>query len=273
MTRLTLLVAALSALAVCPALAAVLEVPAASVQGGLVRGLTEPGTRLTFDGRELRVSAEGRFAFGFGRDAVGPGVLEARFPDGRQMRRTIAVRPRSYPVERVEGLAPPMVTPPPEVLARIRRDNRLIGAVRSRDTAGTWFAETFAWPATGRVSGVYGSQRILNGEPRRPHYGLDVAAPEGSEVRAPAGGVVRLAEDDLYYTGGTLIIDHGHGVTSLFMHLSKLEAGAGQTVARGDLIGRVGATGRATGPHLDWRLNWFGVRLDPRLVVGDMPGQ
>jgi murein DD-endopeptidase MepM/ murein hydrolase activator NlpD len=147
----------------------------------------------------------------------------------------------------------------------------LIAAVRAKDTDRSWFADPFRWPASGRISGVYGSQRILNGEPRRPHFGVDIAAPVGTPVHAPNGGVVALAESDLYYTGGTVMLDHGHGITSVFSHLSSVDVEVGGRVSPGDFIGRIGATGRATGAHLDWRVNWFSERLDPQLLVGPMP--
>ena len=129
----------------------------------------------------------------------------------------------------------------------------------------------FQWPVEGRISGVYGSQRILNGIPKRPHFGIDIAAPAGTPIRAPAVGLVTLAADDHYYTGGTVILDHGHGLTSAFLHLQEVRVAPGQTVAQGEVIGTLGATGRATGPHLDWRINWFDQRLDPAFFVPPMP--
>ena len=160
-----------------------------------------------------------------------------------------------------------MVTPPESVLARIKRENAKIHAVRMNDRAEPFFEKGWVWPAKGRISGVYGSQRILNGKTRRPHFGVDVAAPVGTKVIAPSDGVVVLAESSLYYTGGTIILDHGHGLTSAFLHMSALAVKTGQRVQQGDLLGAVGATGRATGPHLDWRINWFDRRLDPALLA------
>ncbi len=244
-----------------------LHLDGAITQGGMVRGATTPGARVSLDGRAVRVSPAGKFVFGFGRDFKGPTTLEVTPPGGEVIRKVLEVEPRTYKTERVDGLAPAMVTPPEEVLARIRAENLEIGKVRSGDNAMDYVFGDFAWPAKGRVSGVYGSQRILNGEPKRPHFGLDVAAPEGTPVIAPAGGVVALAEEDLYYTGGTIMLDHGHGGTSIFMHLSALEVAEGAHVAQGDLIGRIGSTGRATGAHLDWRVNWFDRRLDPEMLL------
>ena len=160
-----------------------------------------------------------------------------------------------------------MVTPPPELLARIREEGAIVRAARAFDTAETHLFAPFAWPARGPISGVYGSQRVLNGEPRQPHFGVDIAAPEGTPVRAPAGGEIRLAEVDLYYSGGTVILDHGHGLSSTFLHMSRVDVAVGQRVAQGEVIGAIGATGRVTGAHLDWRMNWFERRLDPALLV------
>jgi murein DD-endopeptidase MepM/ murein hydrolase activator NlpD len=241
------------------------------MQGGMVRGMTQVGAKITLYGKSVRVSDDGKFVFGFGRDATGEATLEVELPGGETETRALKISAREYRVERIDGLPSKMVTPPPEVLKRIRRENKKIAQVRKLDTPETWYAATFQWPASGRISGVYGSQRILNGEARRPHFGVDVAAPVGTPVYAPAGGNVALAENDLYYTGGTVMINHGHGITSLFSHLSAVDAKVGTEVAAGDLIGRIGATGRATGAHLDWRVNWFGERLDPELLVGPMP--
>lgn len=240
-------------------------------QGGMVVGTTQPGAKVTLGEKSVRVSGDGKFVFGFGRDVTGETLLSVELSDGTDERRTLKIKPRHYRVEKVDGLPPKMVTPPAEVLARIKRENKKIAAVRRKDTPETWFAAPFQWPAHGRISGVYGSQRVLNGEPRRPHFGVDVAASVGTPVHAPAAGIVALAEADLYYTGGTIMLDHGHGVTSVFSHLSSVDAKLGDQVSQGDFIGRIGATGRATGAHLDWRINWFGERLDPQLLVGPMP--
>ena len=241
------------------------------IQGGLVIGTAEPGARVAFAGEPVRVSAAGVFLIGFGRDDTGPFTLVVRYLDGSETRRTLEIETREYDVQRIDGLPPKMVTPDEAVLARIRSENAEIARVRAQDTPEPLFASGFVWPAVGRISGVYGSQRVLNGEPRRPHFGLDIAAPVGTPVVAPADGIVALAEDDLYYTGGTVMLDHGYGLTSVYSHMSAVEVTVGQRVRQGDLIGRVGATGRATGPHLDWRLNLFRTRLDPELLMGPMP--
>ena len=234
-------------------------------------GHTEPGTVVTFEGRKIRVSAKGNFVIGFSRDASPTAKLVLRHPDGAISTRILQVKKRKYRIQRIDGLPPKMVTPPKKVLARIRRENAMIGRARKRDTQVPYFMKGWIWPAKGRISGVYGSQRILNGKPRRPHFGVDVAAPVGTPIVAPSDGVVTLVEPDLYYTGGTVIIDHGHGVSSAFLHMQDVTATPGKTVRQGEKIGTLGGTGRATGPHLDWRINYFRARIDPALLVPPMP--
>ncbi len=270
--RRILLTALLFALVPALAPAGELRLDGPLTQGGLIRGVTEPGARVAFEGRTVRVSDQGVFLVGFGRDDEGRFDLEVRHPDGSVSHRHLDIATRQYKTQRIDGLPSKMVTPPPETLERIRRENARIAEVRARDTAEALFAGGFVWPAVGPISGVYGSQRILNGEPKRPHFGVDVAAPTGTPVTAPADGVVALAEDDLYYTGGTVMLDHGHGLTSVYSHMSAVTVAVGERVKQGDMIGRIGATGRVTGPHLDWRVNLFKTRLDPQLLVGPMPG-
>ena len=260
------LMALLGVLTIGNAAALELSLDGDLMQGGMIVGKTEPGALVELDGRAIRLSADGHFVFGFGRDAATNATLTiTNGPD--RLVRELTVSQREYKIQRINGLPPKMVSPDPEQLARIRRENAWIAEVRRRDTDALWFAEPFASPAQGPISGVYGSQRILNGEPRRPHFGLDVAAPTGTAVTAPAHGIVALAEPDLYFTGGTVMLDHGHGITSVYSHLSRIDVPVGQSVERGEPIGAVGATGRATGPHLDWRVNWFEVRLDPALLL------
>ncbi len=226
---------------------------------------------MSLNGRPLRVSGDGGFVFGFGRDAPRRATLHVRYPDGSREALPLRVRPRRYETQRIDGLPGRMVTPSAEALKRIRRENSRIAAVRRLDTDRPHYRTGFVWPVVGIVTGVYGSRRILNGEPRRPHYGIDVAADAGTPVRSPADGVVALAEDDLYFTGGTVMIDHGFGLTTVLSHLGSVDVGVGRPVRQGDVVGAVGATGRVTGPHLDWRVNWFDARLDPALLVPPMP--
>ena len=241
-------------------------------QGGLLQGRVAPGSGVEFEGTPVRVSEDGWFLVGFGRDAAPEAVLMVTGPDGGRERLVLAVAPREYRIERIDGLPAAKVAPrDEEELARIEREARRVAEARTLDDPRTDFRSGFQWPVTGRISGVYGSQRILNGEPRQPHYGIDIAAPAGTKVRAPADGLVTLAEPDLFLSGGTLIVDHGHGLSSAFLHLSRILAEPGDRVRRGRTIAEVGATGRATGPHLDWRVNLFDRRLDPALLVGPMP--
>lgn len=238
-------------------------------QGGLIFGKAEPGTKVSLDGRMLQVSPAGDFVFGFGRDAPLKAMLRIERADQSVEERKLDIAPRKYRIQRINGLPKRMVTPPPEVLARIKRENASITKVRSDETFDVYFRGPWLRPSIGRVTGVYGSQRVLNGKPRRPHFGIDFAAPVGTPVVAPAGGKVVLAQEDMYYTGGTIILDHGHGLTSAFLHLSALSVKQGDVVKRGQRIGAIGATGRATGPHLDWRMNWFDKRVDPAFLLSE----
>jgi murein DD-endopeptidase MepM/ murein hydrolase activator NlpD len=237
------------------------------VQGALVIGRSDPAANVSLNGTRLPLAADGRFVFGFGRDADQQSLLHARLPDGREQSLVIQPEARQYAIERINGLPPATVTPPPEVRARISREASLVAAARRNSRRSDDWAMRFVWPAEGRISGVYGSQRVLNGEAKRPHYGVDVAAATGTPVVAPADGVVVLAEADLYYSGGTIIIDHGVGVSSTFLHLQSVEVEVDQQIPQGTRIGSIGATGRATGPHLDWRMNWRDQRVDPRLLL------
>lgn len=242
-------------------------------QGGLVIGKAPPGSEIRFEGQPVRVSDSGDFVVGFGRDAAPTARLDVVYPDGSRERRLLHVAQRRYDIQRIDGLPPRQVTPSEADLKRIRSENALIAKARARDEARTDYLAGFVWPATGRISGVYGSQRILNGEPRRPHFGVDVAGPVGTPVVAPAPGIVTLAHPDMFFSGGTLIIDHGHGLSSSFLHLSRVEVSEGERVEQGQKIAEIGATGRVSGPHLDWRMNLRDVRIDPQLLVGPMAGQ
>ena len=253
--------------------AGALELDGALTQGGLVQGTVQPGARVTFDGRPLRVSEEGVFVLGFGRDAPAAGVLRVEYPDGGRLERRLEIAGREYEIQRIDGLPPRKVNPAAMDLERIRAEARLAREARRRDDPRTDFLTGFDWPVTGIVTGVYGSQRILNGESRRPHYGIDIAAPTGTPVKAPADGVVTLVHPDMFFSGGTLILDHGHGLSSTFLHLERMLVEEGDRVKQGDVIAEVGATGRVTGAHLDWRMNHFEARIDPGLLAGPMPQQ
>ena len=242
------------------------------VQGGLVIGHTTPGAKVRLDGRRVLTAPDGTFLLGFGRNAKTRARLEIRSPQGERLVKTLQIKARKFRIQRIDGLPPRKVTPRSKKdLAHIRRDLAKVAAARKRADARTDFLGGFTWPVTGPISGVYGSQRILNGKPRRPHMGVDIARPEGTPVRAPADGIVTLAEPDMFFSGGTVFIDHGLGLSTSYLHLSKILVKVGQRVKRGQVIGRIGATGRATGPHLHWGMNLFTTRLDPQLVAGPMP--
>nr|WP_041355660.1 M23 family metallopeptidase [Nitrosococcus halophilus] len=240
-------------------------------QGSLVIGQTEPGVEVFLDGRQLRISEDGLFLMGFGRDAKPEATLKLVFPDGAHEVRELEIAQRQYQIQRIEGLPPRKVTPRTEDLVRIRKEAALVRKARKRDDPRTDFLSGFIWPVQGAISGVYGSQRILNGQPRRPHYGIDIAAPTGTPVRAPSDGFVTLVHPDMFFSGGTLILDHGHGLSSAFLHLRRILVKEGERVTQGEIIAEVGATGRVTGAHLDWRINLFQTRLDPQLLVAPMP--
>lgn len=226
---------------------------------------TAKGASVTVDGKAVSVSPEGLFAFGLNFDQTKPSEVVAKFADGTSEKRDVVPVVRKYDIQKVNGLPQKYVTPPPEVEERIKRENALVYEARKRDTAATEFAQTFDWPIKGIVSGTFGNQRIDNGTPMAPHFGVDIAAPKGTLIHAPTGGLVSLAEPDFYLTGGTTMLDHGHGVSTVYLHQDELRVKVGDVVKRGDLIGLVGMKGRATGPHLHWGMNWFQMRLDPSL--------
>lgn len=241
--------------------------PQTIVQGSLVEGRVAPGCEVQVAGRRVRVAADGAFVFGVGRDAPSR-LTVSTGPDGDRLQETaFPVGVREWRTERVDGVPPSTVAPPPAIAARIQAEQARVARARGRDDARGDWRGPFVRPLAGRTSGVYGSQRILNGVPKDPHYGLDIAAPTGTPFVAPAAGMVTFADPDLYLTGGTVLLDHGHGVSSVFIHLSRIDVDVGQRIERGDLIGAVGATGRASGPHLHWGMNWFDVRVDPALLL------
>ncbi|KQZ56017.1 MULTISPECIES: M23 family metallopeptidase [unclassified Lysobacter] len=241
--------------------------PASVQQGALVIGKVPAGSTVRYGERTLRVTPYGSVAFGVGREQSAPVEVEVLSADGRSQRVSIAVTPRDWPIEQINGVPPKTVNPPPEIAERIRREQALVTAARDRDDERADFAQAFVWPVQGRISGRFGNQRVYNGQPGSAHSGMDIAAASGTPVLAPAAGVVSFAAPDLYLTGGTLLLDHGHGVSSNFLHLSRIDVKVGDRIAQGQVLGAVGATGRATGPHLHWGMNWFDVRIDPLLVL------
>lgn len=249
-----------------PSIAA--ELPTQVSQGGLIIATLHDVSRVNVGGKDVRIGRDGTVVFGAGRDEKGPLLVKLTRKDGLSQTVRIPVLPRDWPIERVNGVPAKTVNPPPELAARIQREQAEVTSARSRDDDREDFAHGFIWPVQGRISGRFGNQRIYNGDPKAPHSGMDIAVPTGTPVKAPAAGVVTFAKPDLYLTGGTILLDHGYGLSSNFLHLSKLDVRVGQRVRQGDVIGEAGMTGRATGPHVHWGFNWFGVRLDPLLLPG-----
>jgi murein DD-endopeptidase MepM/ murein hydrolase activator NlpD len=244
-------------------------------QGGVLTGTAPPGTRtLTLDGQPVSLAPDGRFLIGFDRDAKASAVLTARLADGRELSRTLAIAPRAWRIERVDVPKRPSVTN--EEFERLRAPEvARINVARAVNAASDGWRQRFAWPAQGRISGVFGSQRIYRGgEPGAYHSGVDIAGGAGAPVTAPADGVVVLAADKPFtLEGHLLIIDHGMGLNSAFLHLSRIDVKEGERVKKGQLIGAIGSSGRATGPHLHWAVKWRTARVDPMVLAGPMPGQ
>ena len=241
------------------------------VQGGIVFGQTDAGSKVLLDDVAIdTIASDGRFVLGFPRDYEGPARVSVRHADGSVESFSYDIADREFNIQRIDGLAPKMVTPDPEVISRIQDDSRQAREARTERFAEDFLQSGFVWPAIGPISGVYGSQRILNGEPRAPHWGIDIAVPAGTPVIAPADGIVTLAHPDMYFSGATLFVDHGLGVVSAFLHLSEIDVQVGDVVRQGDVIAKVGSSGRSTGPHLDWRVNVGSARIDAQLLVPPM---
>ncbi len=237
------------------------------MQGGLVWGQVDAGAEILLDGEAVYVGPQGHFVFGFNRDAASQASLVIVKRNGQRISEFLNIKQRKFNIERVDGLPPKTVTPPPEWVARRKKETGLVRKGRAARTEQLDWLAGFIRPAAGRYSGFYGSQRILNGKPRSPHYGLDIAGPVGEKVVAPAAGVVTLAASDFLLEGGIVIIDHGFGVSSTLFHMNSVDVQEGQRIEQGEKIGTIGAKGRASGPHVDWRINWGKVRLDPLLVI------
>jgi len=240
-------------------------------QGGLWVTQVPLGTTAQLPGGKVIVTSEGILLAAVGRDFPPLAELTLRLPSGTEQHNRINVEQRRFKIQRINGLPTQQVTPPQAVLERIREEQVRVSRARAVRRTQADFQAGFRWPVEGPITGVYGSQRILNGEPRQPHYGVDVGVPTGTEVVAPAPGLVTLAEADLYFSGGTLMVDHGYGLSSTFLHLSEILVKVGDWVDQGQPIAKVGATGRVTGPHLDWRMNLENVRIDPVLVLEVLP--
>ena len=239
-------------------------------QGALLRGQAPAGAKVTLNGETVQTNKDGKFVVGFEREAPLQQTLVVKLDNGQKWQRDIILEKREYNIQRIDGLEQKMVSPPAEVTARIKQDNINVANARSGNTDLDALFTRFEWPAKGVISGVYGSQRILNGVPKWPHYGLDIANETGTPVYAPVDGVVTMA-NDLYYSGNTLILDHGMRVFSTFLHMDTITVEVGETVKQGEQIGTIGSTGRSTGPHLDWRINLGNTRLDPQTIISGSP--
>ncbi|HEY9034123.1 MAG TPA: M23 family metallopeptidase [Pseudomonadales bacterium] len=242
------------------------------VQGAMIVGHAPAGSQIRLNDTVLRQSAAGYFVFGLDRDAEPGQLLQVDLPDGRQWQQQLRIKARDYRLQHVTGVDDRLVSPekPPETWQRIREESAQIREARAGHVELEAFRQAFRWPIIGPVTGVFGSQRVYNGRPGRPHYGVDVAAPVGAQVNAPADGLVTLVHDNMYYSGGTLIIDHGYGISSSFLHLSDILVKPGERVSQGQPVARVGSSGISSGPHLDWRMNWYTQRIDPQTLVPDM---
>lgn len=238
-------------------------------QGGIVIGRFDPLVvkSISFNGKPLQMAEQGAVVFGFDRDGESGDVVTVRLNSGELFKKTLKIDKREYNIQRIEGISKKIMNPVKRDWTRIKKESAMVGKARKARLARADYLETFIWPATGPITGVFGSQRVYNGVPKRPHYGIDIAGPEGTPIIAPAAGVVTLAHPDMFYSGGTMIIDHGHGLSSTFLHMSKIDVKVGQTVKQGERIGDMGASGRATGSHLDWRMNWKKRRVDARLIL------
>ena len=244
-----------------------LEFQGKFIQGHFILGKTHPDSKIWVDKKKVKITDDGYFVFGIGRDRKFDITITKEF-NGSKEKIVKKILKREYKIQKIDGLQEKKVTPPKEVYERIKRENRIIGEARAIESNLTFFKKKFINPLDKAiVTGVYGSQRILNGKPKWPHYGIDFAAKEGTKIKAMLDGKATMVEPDLFYTGGTLIFDHGHGISTLYMHLKDIYVKSGQEVKQGEIIGTVGSTGRSTGPHLDVRLNWFGIRLDPATVL------
>ena len=241
--------------------------PNSVLQGGLIVGQLEIGDTLKLNGNNIKLSNDKYFVFAIDRDEIGPMNITVFGNDKVISINQIKVIKRDYEIQRINGLPKKMVTPDEEVIKRIIADNKIIVKAKELDLNNTFFKNSFLIPTNGIISGVFGSQRILNDVPKSPHKGLDIAAPEGQIILSTNDGIVTLAEDNLYYTGGTIIVDHGHGVKSIYAHMSSVDVVTQQKVSKGEMIGKVGSTGRSTGPHLHWGVMWFNQYVDPQLLV------
>jgi len=244
-----------------------LEVQSEIEQGGLLRAKTISGSMIQFNGKNIRIDQDGNFIIGFPRNAPSDMIVKIIHPNGQIQKRKIKISQREYKKQYIEGLSEEKVTPSEKDLRIISEEKNLIMKSRSLNTSTDIFLGKFIWPLQGTVTGVFGSQRILNGKPRSPHLGIDIAAEEGANIVSPAPGRILLAKEDMFFTGKTIMVDHGFGLTSIYAHLSEISVTKDQLIQQGEIIGKVGMSGRVTGPHLHWGVHWYNIGLDPALLV------
>ena len=240
-------------------------------QGGLIVGKTTPNSTVKLNDRLLPVSANGDYVFAFSRDDSNQYKLTVTSPDGKVEQKTLVPAKREYKISRVEGIKKSIMSPNKQAQQRAKQDRDMMVEVRKISSDLTHFSQGFIAPREARITVLYGSQRFYNGVPKNPHFGVDYAGAIGAPVKAPAAGTILLWVPDMFYSGGTMVIDHGHGITSNFLHLSASLVKVGDKVEQGQVIAEVGNSGRVTGPHLDWRMNWHKVRFDPELAMKIKP--
>ena len=261
-----LLIVSLSTLSIASAHAEI-QLSGEIKQGGLVIGKTKAHNIVKLNKKKLTVSPQGDYVFAFSRDDKTQYTLSVTSPAGNVETKTFTPAKREYKISRVEGISKKIMNPNKKANVRAGQDRAAMVKVRKISSDLTDFSQGFIAPRSSRITGVYGSQRFYNGIPKNPHFGVDYAGAIGASVKAPASGIVLLWVPDMFYSGGTLVIDHGHGITSNFLHLSASMVQEGDKVKQGQIIAKVGNSGRVTGPHLDWRMNWHNVRFDPQLAM------
>lgn len=244
-----------------------LELEGNFTQGGLVFGKLENNAKVYFDDQNIPVDKDGNFLFGFKRKHKSQSIIKVIYDSGKILSKKINISERRYKIQKINNLDQNKVTPPKSYYDRIKKETALIKKAKKIFFNLSYYKAGFIMPVEGIITGVYGSQRILNGEPKRPHYGIDIANKKGTSIVSPSDGIVVLVENNLYFSGGTIIISHGLGLTSSLLHLSEILVKVGEKVHIGQEIGKVGSTGRSTGPHLDWRMEINGTRVDPQLLI------
>jgi len=243
------------------------EINGEITQGALIIGKEQPDKSIYINKQKIKLSKNGIFVFGINYNQTGNVVIESVDKNNQITSKTYKIKKRQYKIQKIDGLHEKMVTPDQESLEIIKKENDLIKNAQLINSDFEFFLSGFSKPIDGVISGVYGSQRILNGKPRSPHLGIDFAAPKGTEVKSPADGYVTLAEKGFYFTGGSIILDHGHGVSTIYAHLDEILVRKDELIKKGQVIGKVGSTGRATGPHLHFGVNWFDAKIDPELIL------